>query len=269
MLIAGGVDFGEAVLLPEAGFPECGALCRGCLSTYERDRERLEAEAYGASYDHTDYDLKHPLAAALADWAIALIVAAVLVAAAVAAAVAARAVAWACPEFVARHPRLCVLQRCCSGGGGGAAKHDAVELQRFAAEHGAPTGWTEAEVAVFFNEIGLGRYRRQLAKNAVDGATLCDIVASGGLRDLGVSNIVHQARIRKAARLRWRGGGAAAAANRLTAVQRASYALRGPAGARTDGAKFSVSSRRTKIAGSAGGSPIAKKIPGTKCDFLT
>ena len=29
--------------------------------------ERLEAEAYGASYDHTDYDLKHPLAAALAD----------------------------------------------------------------------------------------------------------------------------------------------------------------------------------------------------------
>ena len=91
-----------------------------------------------------------------------------------------------------------MLQRCCSGGGGGAAaRHDAVELQRFAAEHGAPTGWTEAEVAVFFNEIGLGRYRRQLAKNAVDGATLCDIVASGGLRDLGVSNIVHQARIRR------------------------------------------------------------------------
>ena len=197
LLIAGGVDFGEAVLLPEAGFPECGALCRGCLSTYERDREQLEAEAYGASYDHTDYDLKHPLAAALADWAVALIVVAVLVAAAVIAAVAARAVAWACPEFVARHPRLCVLQRCCCGGGGGTAKHDTVELQRFAAEHGAPTGWTEAEVAVFFNEIGLGRYRRQLAKNAVDGATLCDIVASGGLRDLGVTNIVHQARIRR------------------------------------------------------------------------
>ena len=79
------------------------------------------------------------------------------------------------------------------GGGAPRSRHDAVELQRFAAEHGAPTGWTEAEVAVFFNEIGLGRYQRQLAKNAVDGATLCDIVASGGLRDLGVANIVASA----------------------------------------------------------------------------
>lgn len=52
--IVPGIDFGEAELLPEAGFPDCGLLCRGCLSRYNADedtRREYEAAAYEYSED--------------------------------------------------------------------------------------------------------------------------------------------------------------------------------------------------------------------------
>ena len=49
LTVVGGVDFGEATLLPEATFPACGALCRGCLSDYVEHRQQYEAAAFATS----------------------------------------------------------------------------------------------------------------------------------------------------------------------------------------------------------------------------
>ena len=47
--VVGGVDFGEAIVLPEASLP-C-AICRGCLGDYLDHREAYEAAAYADSAD--------------------------------------------------------------------------------------------------------------------------------------------------------------------------------------------------------------------------
>ncbi len=49
--VVGGVDFGEAELLPEAVVPSCGRLCRGCIGDYLANKQAYEAAAYPESAD--------------------------------------------------------------------------------------------------------------------------------------------------------------------------------------------------------------------------
>ena len=51
LTLVGGVDFGEAVVLEEAGIPECGSLCRGCLSDYFSFKAQYERDAWPRSAD--------------------------------------------------------------------------------------------------------------------------------------------------------------------------------------------------------------------------
>lgn len=82
LTIVGGVDFGEATLLPEATFPECGALCRGCLSEYTNHRQQYEAAAFATSANAAHGTPKQR--GALAGTTIAILVLSVLLAAALA-----------------------------------------------------------------------------------------------------------------------------------------------------------------------------------------
>jgi len=47
--LVGGVDFGEAEVVPEASFSGCGKLCRGCMSDYLAHRQEYESAAYANS----------------------------------------------------------------------------------------------------------------------------------------------------------------------------------------------------------------------------
>ena len=107
--------------------------------------------------------------------------------------------------------------------------HVARALQRFAADTESTVGWTEAEVAVFFNDLGArdDEPAREECRRRRDASDIVNTV--GGSRDLGGQR-VHQARIRSrrsACAGAWIVGRQAAATP--SAVQRV------PAGARTDG----------------------------------
>jgi hypothetical protein len=194
LTIVGGVDFAEASVVPEATFPACGQLCRGCLSDYARRATQLEREAFASSADAAVAAAASPTADSSGGgggW-VAVVVVVLLLA----------------------------------GGGGAALAWRRWERRRDALMHtpsavpparDAPlaSASTVDEVVAGFGGLGLGRYARALRRHSVDGPMLAEIAATpGALADLGVRNLVHQIVLRRA--LGCSSAGASAAAQTAT-----------------------------------------------------
>jgi hypothetical protein len=85
---------------------------------------------------------------------------------------------------------VCLLQQA-------EAEEEAPAKHEPAAPNPKPAQWTVDELCEFFTAQELGVYIPAIRKEKVDGRMLIDLIAGGGLGELGVKSMLHELRIKR------------------------------------------------------------------------